>query len=148
MGKLEGTTIVVPERPNGYLTLGDRESFPVYWNRLDNSVWWMDFNTPTISVNTMNEFNSFGWEFTPVGEPPRGDGSFEVHKPEHYNYSGIECIDAIKASLGPEGFAAYCKGNVEKYVWRYKYKGGIQDLYKATEYLKWLVETEEEIEKG
>lgn len=68
-----------------------------------------------------------------------------VNHPSHYNESGIECIEAIRASLGDE-FPAYCKGNVMKYLWRYQYKNGIEDLKKATVYLNWMVEHLEERE--
>lgn len=44
-----------------------------------------------------------------------------VNHPEHYQSdNGIECIDAIRAALGKEGFIAYCRGNVIKYEWRIK----------------------------
>ena len=67
-----------------------------------------------------------------------------VKHPNHYNQDGgVECIDAIRASLGPEGFRAYCKGNCIKYLWRYEYKSGLEDLKKAQVYLGWLVETME-----
>ena len=65
-----------------------------------------------------------------------------VEHPSHYNQDGIECIEAIKASLGKE-FPAYCKGNVMKYLWRYQYKNGLEDLKKAQVYLKWMVEAVE-----
>jgi len=42
-----------------------------------------------------------------------------VNHPSHYNESGIECIEAIRATLGCE-FPAYCKGTVMKYLWRYQ----------------------------
>ena len=45
-----------------------------------------------------------------------------VNNPSHYNSSGIECIDAIKASMSPEEYRGYLKGNVMKYTWRYTYK--------------------------
>lgn len=62
-----------------------------------------------------------------------------VNHPVHYNNSeGIECIEAIRATLGDE-FPAYCKGNVMKYLWRYQYKNGIEDLKKAQVYLNWMV---------
>lgn len=67
-----------------------------------------------------------------------------VNHPAHYVQGGIECIEAIKASLGKEGFAAYCKGNIEKYLWRYEHKNGIEDLKKARVYLNWMIE---ELEK-
>jgi hypothetical protein len=58
-----------------------------------------------------------------------------VDHPPHYNQSGIECIDAIKAALGDEGFEYYLQGNIMKYLWRYRYKNGIEDLKKANWYL-------------
>lgn len=75
---------------------------------------------------------------TPVvlTEEPMSDN---VNQPQHYRSGEIECIDAIRASLGPEGFAAYCQGNVLKYVWRWRHKGGVEDLRKAGVYLDWLI---------
>ena len=58
---------------------------------------------------------------------------------EHYKQGGIECIDAIKASMSAEQFKGFCKGNVIKYLWRYEHKGGKEDLKKAWDYLGWLV---------
>ena len=69
--------------------------------------------------------------------PPMSDPT----SPEHYQQGGIECIDAIRAALGTEGFRDYCAGNVHKYVWRHRHKNGIEDLKKAQVYLGWLVET-------
>ncbi len=63
-----------------------------------------------------------------------------VDKPYHYNKGGIECIDAIKASMSAECFKGYLKGNILKYVWRYEEKGVIQDLEKARVYLSRLIE--------
>ena len=62
-----------------------------------------------------------------------------VTHPSHYNQHGVECIEAIRASLGDE-FESYCKGNVMKYLWRYKYKNGVEDLKKAQVYLNWMIE--------
>jgi hypothetical protein len=58
-----------------------------------------------------------------------------VHRPQHYNQGGIECIDAIRAALTPEEFRGYCKGNALKYVWRELHKGGDESLQKAKWYL-------------
>jgi hypothetical protein len=57
-----------------------------------------------------------------------------VNHPPHYNQGGIECIEAIKAALG-DGFTAYLRGNVLKYLWRCEHKGGTEDLRKAAWYL-------------
>jgi hypothetical protein len=58
-----------------------------------------------------------------------------VNSPSHYNQSNIECIDAIRAALGEEGFVHYCRGNSIKYNWRAGHKlDGKQDLQKAAWY--------------
>ena len=67
-----------------------------------------------------------------------------VNSPSHYNQSGIECIDAIRAALGPEAFRNYCTGNALKYIWRHPYKNGKQDVEKAIVYLQWLKEAYDE----
>lgn len=62
-----------------------------------------------------------------------------VHNPAHYRQGGIECIEAIKASMSEEGFRDYLKGNVMKYIWRYEHKGkAIEDIEKAMWYLNRL----------
>lgn len=59
-----------------------------------------------------------------------------VNHPEHYTAGNIECIDAIRECLGGDGFVAYCNGNALKYLWRWRHKGGKEDLRKA----KWYIE--------
>ena len=59
--------------------------------------------------------------------------------PKHYKRDGIECINAIKAAL-VDGFPDYLRGNVLKYLWRYKERNGVEDLRKARQYLEWLIE--------
>ena len=61
-----------------------------------------------------------------------------VNHPAHYTVDGgIECIDAIEATLTPEEFRGYLRGQVIKYVWRCNYKGKrLEDLEKAEWYLK------------
>lgn len=65
-----------------------------------------------------------------------------VNHPPHYNASGIECIDAIEAATD-DGYEYYLQGNIMKYVWRYRYKNGLEDLHKAQWYLSKLVEAKE-----
>ena len=63
-----------------------------------------------------------------------------VNNPPHYNKHGIECIEAIKASMTDEEYQGYLKGNTLKYMWRYRYKGHPkQDLEKAQWYLNQLI---------
>lgn len=69
--------------------------------------------------------------------------SDNVSHPSHYTQGGIECIKAIEASMSPDGFQDYCKGNVMKYLWRWRDKDGVEDLKKASVYLNWLIESAE-----
>ena len=61
-----------------------------------------------------------------------------VNHPPHYNKYGVECIDALRAATG-EGFEYYLQCNVIKYMWRYRYKNGIEDLKKANWYLELMI---------
>ena len=64
-----------------------------------------------------------------------------VNSPIHYadTNGGIECIEAIEASMSMEEFKGFLKGNVQKYVWRYAQKNGVEDLKKAKWYLERLI---------
>ena len=63
-----------------------------------------------------------------------------VDRPMHYAAGSIECIDAIEAQLSPEEFRGYLKGNIIKYLWREKHKGGVESLKKAQWYLNKLIQ--------
>lgn len=64
----------------------------------------------------------------------------EVNNPAHYTSGGIECIDALKASMGDVQFKGFLKGNIIKYLWRYELKNNpVQDLEKAQFYLNRLL---------
>ena len=62
-----------------------------------------------------------------------------IHKPKHYNQGQVQAIHAIKSSMSASAFYGYLKGNVQKYLWRYELKEGLQDLAKAQWYLNRLV---------
>lgn len=58
-----------------------------------------------------------------------------VTRPKHYAGLTPEPIDVIESwALG------YHEGNVVKYVARWRAKGGVEDLRKAAEYLRRLIE--------
>ena len=40
-----------------------------------------------------------------------------------------------------DGFEYYLQGNIMKYLWRYRYKNGVEDLKKAQWYLNELIDT-------
>jgi len=72
----------------------------------------------------------------------RRAGSDPVNRPAHYTFGGIECIDAIEAALGREGFIAFLRGQVIKYQWRLGHKGPAgEDAEKANWYGKRLTKT-------
>jgi hypothetical protein len=67
----------------------------------------------------------------------------EVDSSEHYNRNTVETIDLIRDSMEPQEFREYLKGNIFKYVSRYRYKdqeNPIKDLLKARWYLEKLIE--------
>lgn len=67
----------------------------------------------------------------------------KVNQPSHYANFSIECIDAMQAMLSREEFIGYLRGNIFKYLWRYKLKNGVEDLKKAQWYQNKLIEVEE-----
>ena len=69
-----------------------------------------------------------------------------VNSPPHYNKFGVECIEAIQSATG-EGYEYYLQGNIIKYLWRYRYKNGVQDLEKAQWYLSRLIEIKNQQDK-
>lgn len=63
-----------------------------------------------------------------------------VHNPLHYTMGDIECIDAIRAALGRDGFRHFLRGQVIKYQWRLGLKGeAVEDAAKARWYADRLV---------
>ena len=69
-----------------------------------------------------------------------------VNKPQHYNAGGIEAIEAILAATNEQS-EVYLQGNIMKYIWRYRYKNGLEDLQKAQWYLDKLIEVYKEKHK-
>jgi hypothetical protein len=61
-----------------------------------------------------------------------------VHSPAHYTQGEMEVITAIEG-LGLD----YHQGNILKYIARYKYKNGLEDLRKAKWYIDRLLYIEE-----
>lgn len=62
-----------------------------------------------------------------------------VNRPAHYTSGGIECIDAMTAAFGDEAVKDFCLCNVFKYLWRHRYKNGVEDLKKCRWYLNRLI---------
>lgn len=75
-----------------------------------------------------------------------------VNHPAHYTQGKIECIEAIESALGQEGFRAFLRGQVMKYIWRGPHKTkALEDYKKTAWYLDRLIkslETNNEQTKG
>jgi hypothetical protein len=67
-----------------------------------------------------------------------------VNHPPHYTDGSIECIEAIEAQHTPEEYRGYLKGNIAKYIWRERHKGGTESLRKARFYLDRLIMFDED----
>lgn len=62
-----------------------------------------------------------------------------INSPSHYTQGKLEVIEAIEG-LGLD----YHEGTVLKYISRWRYKNGIEDLYKAQWFIHRLIKMEEE----
>lgn len=63
---------------------------------------------------------------------------------KHYGVNGLEPIDAMKMGLFTYlEYIGFLKGNIIKYVCRCDYKNGIEDLYKARDYIDYLIDAYE-----
>ena len=63
-----------------------------------------------------------------------------VNIPPHYGQGRIECIEYIKDFLSDDEYTGYLRGNIAKYLHRWRYKNGVEDLKKAQWYLEALVQ--------
>jgi len=85
------------------------------------------------------------WVDLAMQEAHEGEEEDPVNHPTHYNSGGVECIQAIEASMDLEAFQGYLKGNTLKYIWRMSYKGkALEDCQKAQWYLNKLISTIED----
>lgn len=83
----------------------------------------------------------------PVNSPSTLDkplaSSYQVGG-EHYKNKGVQPWTAMESWMSPEQFEGFLRGNVIKYIARYKDKDGLKDVYKAKHYLERLLECLEE----
>lgn len=76
----------------------------------------------------------------PSGVSDNAREADQVNHPSHYTAGKVECIDALEAATtGLQGIEAVCTANAIKYLWRWKQKGGKQDLEKARWYINRLL---------
>ena len=68
----------------------------------------------------------------------------KVNSPPHYKHGNIECIAYIRDFLTQEEYIGYLRGNIAKYLHRWRHKNGIEDLKKAEVYLGWMIKSIED----
>ena len=74
---------------------------------------------------------------------PKKPESDNVNHPAHYEgNTSLECIDVMEIAFGGNAVGDFCLCNAFKYLWRYKHKGGVEDVKKA----KWYLDRFEVIE--
>ena len=131
--------IVVGNRTDHEFPIGTKVRYvgDSAWEYIDGSDYWY-INEIDVNLDTVESV---------MDEVISASDYNEISKPQHYNHGdGVECIEYIKQVLGPEGFIAYCRGNLMKYNHRAMYKGSpSKDLAKAEQYLKWVNETLEDL---
>ena len=71
-------------------------------------------------------------------EPPV-TAADNVNNPAHYGKGKIECIDYIEDFLTTEEYIGYLRGNIAKYLHRWRYKNKQEDLLKSQWYLDRLI---------
>lgn len=71
-----------------------------------------------------------------------------VERPRHYIGNGIECMEAMRSMMHEAPatpMQSFWWGASFKYVWRWPWKNGAQDIRKAIRCLEYLLE---EVEDG
>jgi hypothetical protein len=75
-------------------------------------------------------------EYAEPGELQNLTRTDMVNQPPHYTGGAVECIDAIaEATKDLSGIEAHCTACAIKYLWRWKKKGGAEDLKKSRWYI-------------
>ena len=67
-----------------------------------------------------------------------------VNNPTHYGQGSIESIAYIEDTLTKEEYIGFLRGNISKYLHRWRYKNGVEDLKKARWYLDKLIKKQEQ----
>lgn len=75
-------------------------------------------------------------------EKPEEESEDNVNHPDHYTKGNIECIDVL-VQMSNQGFD-YRIINAVKYLWRYPYKNGHEDIQKAVWYLNHFLKEKDE----
>lgn len=143
----------------GYMTVNDIRDYIGYEasSYSGSLIGWMDLPEDISIEQNVTPGRGYGaWEInytmklpTPTSIPKSAKGnskyaseddkkSYNNINPEHYNDPKTDVIKFCQ-----DNDLDFAQGNVIKYVVRYKKKNGIEDLKKAAEYLRRIIEKEE-----
>lgn len=73
--------------------------------------------------------------FTPAADP--------INHPRHYESGQYECFDVMIETQGKDAVMDFCICNAFKYIYRFRNKGGDEDIKKANWYLSRYLELRE-----
>ena len=114
-----------------------------------------DFNTlydsesigALLKINESNKDNFVGYISDYYFEFERAHFDFEddFKNPSHYKHGEYDLITHLADIMTEEELRGFLKGNVIKYIDRYRDKNGIEDLEKAREYTHRLEEFEKKV---
>lgn len=122
----------------GYVTVSDfYDLVEITTNKTDDNRGWVTLE-PSKGIKHKGGFKVVFPEPVDLSKVTKPD---MVNHPPHYQSSnGMEVIDVIEAFTNTlVGIEATDTGNVLKYMCRWKYKNGLQDLEKAQWYLNHLI---------
>jgi hypothetical protein len=74
---------------------------------------------------------------------PVGQAKKQYHEPEHYHKFDIDTIQFLQEGFPPDVFTGFAVGHVVKYIQRYQFKNGLNDLIKAQDYINRLIDWHE-----
>jgi len=97
-------------------------------------------------VPTTPNGNCLNCGYSPLAEMAKRNVTSDhdnVNNPSHYGKGDIEAIEYIEDFLTEEEYIGYLRGNIAKYLHRWRYKNGLEDLKKAQWYQNRLIQTME-----
>lgn len=65
-----------------------------------------------------------------------------ITQPKHYHQGGLDIIGFANQNYTKEQIKGFYRINIMKYIHRYDFKNGTEDLIKARDYLNRLIELE------
>jgi hypothetical protein len=135
---MNGDTMTL--KPNFTYKSGEN-AYPIHVNLVTGVV--TDTGTGYVFKHKVSDAFWDGLIFSPIVDETSGATQDNVNSPSHYGQGEIEAIDYIKDTLTEEEWIGYLRGNISKYLHRWRYKNGLEDLKKAQWYLNRLIETQE-----